>query len=74
MSVPEELMKNYTQHRFEQQLQDEITSEAYNFIANCKNIKAILSGHLHKNFEGKVNDTICQITTGISTIREIHIY
>lgn len=73
MSVPEELMQNYTPHRFKQQKQDEITAEAYDFIVNCKNIKAILSGHLHKDFEGNINDDLCQLTTGMSTVREIHI-
>ncbi len=73
MSVPEELMKNYTSDRFEQQSQDKITAEAYDFIVNCNKIKAILSGHLHENFEGMVNDNIYQITTGCSTIREIYI-
>lgn len=73
MSVPEELMQNYTPHRFQQQKQDEITAEAYDFIVNCKNIKAILSGHLHEDFEGKINEEMCQITTGMSTIREIYI-
>ncbi len=73
MSVPEDLMQDYTPHRFEQQKQDEITAEAYNFIVNCKKIRAILSGHLHKNFEGKIIGNICQFTTGCSTVREIYI-
>lgn len=73
MSVPEELMKNYTPHRYEQQKQDEITTEAYNFIVNSKNIKAILSGHLHDDFEGRINDDLYQISTGKTTVREIYI-
>ncbi len=73
MSVPEDLMQNYIPHRFEQQKQDDITAQAYSFIVNCKNIKAILSGHLHKNFEGKLSENTYQITTGISTVREIYI-
>lgn len=73
MSVPEDMMHGYSSHRFEQQKQDEITAESYAFIVNCKNIKAILSGHLHKNFEGKIIDDTYQFTTGCSTIREIYI-
>ncbi len=73
MSVPEELMQNYSPYRFEQQLQDETTAQAYNFIVNCRKVKAILSGHLHENFEGRVNGKIYQITTGCSTVREIFI-
>lgn len=73
MSVPEELMINYSSHRYEQQEQDEITEKAYDFIVNCKNIKAILAGHIHKDYEGKLTDDIIQVTTDCNTIREIYI-
>ncbi len=73
MSVPEELMQSYTPDRYEQQKQDSITADAFDFIVTCKNIKGILSGHLHKDFEGMINDDTPQLTTGCSTIREIYI-
>jgi len=73
MSVPEELMLNYSPERFEQQKQDEITKEAYDFIISNKNIKAILTGHIHEDFECKINDTTLQISTGVSTVRDIFI-
>ncbi len=73
MSVPEELMQDYPQDRYEQQKEDEITAQAYSFIINCKKIKAVISGHLHENFEGQLTDDIYQITTGRSTVREIYI-
>ena len=73
MSVPEELMKDYSKHRYEQQKEDIITAEAFDFIKNCKNIKGILAGHLHQNFEGHFTDDIYQIVTGLSTVREIYI-
>jgi len=72
MSVPEELMQGYSPDRFEQQKQDEITAKAYDFIVNCKNIKGILSGHLHKDFEGMIGNDIPQLVTGCSTVREVY--
>ena len=73
MSVPEELMQSYTPHRYEQQKQDEITAEAYDFIVTCKNIKGILAGHLHKDFAAMIHNDIHQLLTGCSTIREVYI-
>ena len=72
MSVPEELMQSYTPHRYEQQKQDEITAEAFNFIVTCKNIKGILAGHLHKDFEGMIHNDTPQLITGCATIREVY--
>lgn len=72
MSVPEELMQSYTPHRYEQQKQDEITAEAFDFIVNCKNIKGILAGHLHKDFEGMINNDTPQLITGCETVREVY--
>ncbi|MBQ6810470.1 MAG: metallophosphoesterase [Firmicutes bacterium] len=73
MSVPEALMQNYTADRYEQQKQDAITAEAYDFIVNCPNIKAVLAGHLHKNYEGRIHEGLPQLVTGLSTVREIYI-
>lgn len=72
MSVPDELMSDYPEDRFEQQRQDKLTSEVYEFIVNCDSIKAIITGHIHKDFVGYINDKI-QIATDIATIREIYI-
>lgn len=73
MSVPEELMTDYSKDRYEQQKEDEITAQAYSHIVNCKNIKAILSGHIHENFEGYISEELYQIATGLSSVREIYI-
>lgn len=73
MSVPEELMTDYSTHRYEQQKEDDITAQAYAYIINCENIKAILAGHLHDNFEGLIKNRIQQFVTGCSTVREIYI-
>lgn len=50
MSVPEEKMKNYAPDRYEQQKEDEITREAYEYIKAEKRIRLILAGHVHKSF------------------------
>ena len=71
MSVPDDLMKHYSPDRYEQQKQDSITENAYDFIVNCDNIRAVLAGHLHENFEGMLTDGSVQLVTGRSTVREI---
>ena len=71
MSVPDDLMKHYSSDRYEQQKQDSITENAYDFIVNCDNIRAVLAGHLHENFEGMLTDGSVQLVTGRSTVREI---
>lgn len=73
MSVPDELMSDYSCHRYEQQKEDCVTADAYSFIVNCKNIRAIFAGHLHENYDGLINNRIYQIVTGLSTLREIYI-
>ncbi len=73
MSVPEDMMINYSPDRFEQQKQDEFTKEAYDYIVSSKKITAILTGHIHRDFECLINNTIPQISTGVSTLREIYI-
>ena len=73
MAVPEELMKDYSPHRFEQQLADDVTREAYNYIINSTTIKAILTGHLHCDYECVLNGSVKQLVTGVSTLREIYI-
>lgn len=73
MSVPEKLMKDYSEDRYEQQKQDEMTSQAYDYIVSSDVIKALLTGHIHKDFEGLVGDRIIQIATDVTTIRDIYI-
>lgn len=73
LAVPDELMRDYSAHRYEQQHADDLTREVYNFILGCNNIKAVLSGHIHENFESYISDNIYQIATGVSTVREIYI-
>ncbi len=74
MAVPVELMKEYSEHRFLQQKADEITFKAYKHIVESEVIKAVLCGHIHYDFDAYINNKIRQISTGISTLREIYIY
>lgn len=71
MSVPEERMRDYSPDRYEQQLQDETTGKAYEYITNCEGIRAILTGHLHEDFEADVTPQLRQYVTGIGTVREV---
>ena len=71
MSVPEELMMDYSEDRFIQQKQDALTAEAYDYIVNCDTIKALITGHIHRDYEGLINEKI-QIATDVSTLREIY--
>lgn len=72
MSVPEDKMKNYSPERYEQQKEDAITHEAYEYIVNEKNIKAILAGHVHDKFVFPLGDKI-QTGVGCTDIRIISI-
>lgn len=73
MAVPEEYLDGYSDHRYRQQKADEITQEAYDLIVNCPQIKAVITGHLHFDFEGKIHGDLPQIVTGCTTLRELHI-
>ena len=72
MSVPEELMQDYSEDRFIQQRQDALTSEAFEFITSCDAVKALVTGHIHKDYVGLINGKI-QIASDVSTLREIYI-
>ncbi|MDD5603252.1 MAG: metallophosphoesterase [Eubacteriales bacterium] len=71
VSTPTELMTAYTDNQFKQQLADEITLEATEYIKQEPLIKAIFCGHLHFDYEGKVTDCLPQYVTGKNTAREI---
>ncbi len=73
MNVPASKRTYYSEDRTRQQAADEITEETYDFIVNCPQIKAILAGHLHFDYEGNVTPTLPQIITGCSTIRTVSV-
>lgn len=70
MSVPEEKMKHYTPDRYEQQKEDAVTHEAYEFILNCDRIKTLLVGHVHCSFEFPLGDKM-QYGVGCTDVRII---
>ncbi len=73
MAAPEKYLEKYPEDRYRQQKADAVTQEAYDLIVNCPQIKAVIAGHLHYDFEGKIHDALPQIVTGCTTLRELHI-
>lgn len=73
MAVPEEKMRNYSPDRYEQQLADETTLSAYEYILSEPLIKAVLAGHIHHNVEDLLPGERPQWITGLHTLRQIHI-
>jgi len=54
-----------------QQRADDVTRRAYDYICNEERIKAIVAGHLHFAYEGRVHQRIPQIITGCTDARLI---
>lgn len=74
--TPEEMMRCYPEGRYRQQLADEPTLRFIDYIAHEPAIRAILAGHLHFNWEGKLPWGIMQYVTGggfLGDAREIEI-
>ena len=69
--VPEEMMRCYPEDRYMQQLADEVTLEMMEYIAREPLVKAILTGHLHFDYESMYAERVPQIVTGIETARVI---
>lgn len=69
--VPEEKMAHYEDYRYRQQKADEITLETMRYIADQPLIRAILTGHLHMNYEASYADRMPQIFTGNCAVRVI---
>ena len=69
--VPEELMTHYDEYRFRQQKADAVTLETLRYIAEEPCIKAVLTGHLHMNYEASYADRMPQIFTGHEAVRLI---
>ena len=69
VGVPEELMQAYPKDRFVQQLADNVTREMVEYVQNETQIKAIVAGHIHFNYEGIFANRIPQITTSCTDVR-----
>jgi 3',5'-cyclic AMP phosphodiesterase CpdA len=73
VGVPEELMSTYPENRYEQQLADAITRETLDYIAAEPAIKALITGHVHVNYEGVFAQRIPQVVVSCTDIQIIEI-
>ena len=71
MATPVEKMSWYSEHRFRQQRADAVTKEAYDYIMTEPWIKAIITGHLHVNYEERLTSGAVQFVTSCTDVREI---
>lgn len=71
MNVPDEKTALYSDHRRIQQTADKTTKEAYELIVGSKNIKAIITGHLHFDYEDTSLPCLPQYVTACTTLRVI---
>jgi len=71
MNVPVEKMAHYTPDRFAQQLADDVTREAYDYILSQPLIRAVIAGHLHTDAEDTLPNGIPQLVTDCRTMRRI---
>ena len=61
--APTELLETYEPHRKAQQTPDAATLAAIDYIKSEPLIKAVFAGHVHRNFEEKLTDTLTQYAT-----------
>ena len=71
MAVPEEEMRAYDDHRYRQQLADETTRTALDWLCAQPLLKAVLTGHLHKDFDAQLRPGLRQYAVGCETVRRI---
>lgn len=71
MCTPHEQMSYYSEKEYRQQVSDEVTDEAFEYIKDEKAIKCILAGHLHFCYTDSVTNTLTQYVTGLNIVREI---
>lgn len=63
VAAPRKYLNRYNDHRFLQQVPDEATLRAVEYIKSEALIKALIVGHLHLNFEDALDNGIPQIIT-----------
>jgi hypothetical protein len=71
MAVPEEKTAGYEPSRLRQQKADATTYEAYEYMTSEPAIRAILTGHLHRDGIYAINDRLDQYVTGTRTLRVV---
>ena len=71
LGVPDELVDGYGSERARQQRADAITGEAIELIKSTPCVRAIIAGHLHRDYENMLTDSVLQLTTDCETVRII---
>ena len=71
LGVPDGLVDGYGSERAKLQRADKTTWEAVDLMKNTPTVKAVITGHLHFDYEKMLTDSIIQITTGCETVRII---
>lgn len=74
MAAPDRLVETYPPDRYRQQIADEVTKEAYAYIRSQPTIKALLTGHMHHDYEEMFTENTVQLTVGCNTLREITVF
>ena len=70
---PDDALRGCSEYRIRQQKPDEITQKMTEYIKSQPLIKAIVTGHLHWDYEGMLTESITQYVTGKETIRLLEI-
>ena len=73
LGVPDELVDGYGSERARQQRADALTREAIELIKSSPCVRAIIAGHLHRDYENMLTDSILQLTTDCETVRIIEL-
>ena len=71
LGVPDELVDTYGSDRAKLQRADATTWEAISIIKNTPTVKAVITGHLHFDYEKMLDDSVLQLTTDCETVRVI---
>ena len=64
VGIPENYLANYPEERQRQTRPDEATLRAISYIKNEPMIKALITGHIHRNVEERLDSGLLQIATG----------
>jgi len=70
---PDDALEGCSEYRVRQQKPDEITKEMTDYIKSQPLIKAIVTGHLHWDWDGMLTESIPQYVTGKETVRLIEV-
>jgi len=71
VGCPEERLRSLSEHRYNQQKPDAVTTEFLHFCESCPNLRAVLAGHLHKFYESNLDSGIPQIVCTASCVGEM---